>query len=485
MALHKLLDASSFRRLQVIERLASDDSWWTLGQLAQELACSRRTLIVDIQMINNNENNHFFIHTSKQRGIKLKALDTFHMEDVYQDLINTSLNFQIIRTVIELDTVSIEDLAEWLYTSRSSINRSLKQLNDFLAEYDLCIQTAPLKISGKEIQIRYFYSVFLCEYYSADKNHFDHPMKKEVSQFLLRLEKEAILSPPSFMTYHRTLMWLLVCADRVQKGHKIEKNYQTPDAIDQEIKQRFLEMKKHLPFDLPEKELNFMFFIYWNNHRKFDEWDIARTDRLNPVYQDIVRFLDQIKKETTYSIENQSLMATNLMRYLFYRNFFKGPSYIVFNPSEKFIENSLKLFKEFIEEVEKIIDCYSKENWIKKVPFEEFIFMLMLFWKGISRQIIAQKEKIQVLISSYIGIHQEVFLADVLEARFPTMVECYVASNQTYNPKRIQLVLTDYKIDWTKALMSPAKKIMGISIVPTKREWKRIEHMIKKIQTNQ
>lgn len=482
LVLYKLLDASSYRRLCLIEQLVSDDKWWTTETLSHLLNCSRRTLISDIQMINNESGEHFFIRTSKQKGVKLIISEFFHMEDIYQDLVKKSLNFQIIKLIIELDVTSNEDLAELLYTSQSSINRNIKQLNVFLAEYELSIQSNPIKFIGSEKQIRYFYSIFLSEYYMAEIEDFHHPFKEMACNFLDQIEKERVSEPRSFLTHYKMLIWMIVCSDRIRRGHLIEENYLVPKMFSQGSKQLVHNLRKQLPFELPEIEMRFITYIYWNNHREFSEKDFISNPSLVPVYQNIVRFIEKIKTETGYSIDEESFLVTNLMGYYFYSNFFKGPSNLLFNYKKRLVNNSLKTFKDFIVKVKKVVDQYPKGSWIQDVNSDEFIFMLILYWKGLTTQVISNKEKIQISIVSFIGIQQELFLAELLNIRFPTLVDCYTASEKKYSKKEIQLILTDHKVKWTQQITDSSKKVIGIDIIPTKRDWKRIEETIKKIQ---
>ncbi|WP_034549630.1 helix-turn-helix domain-containing protein [Carnobacterium funditum] len=482
MALSKLLDAASFRRLQLIEILISDDTWRTIEKLSDNLKCSRRTLIADIQMINSHSEDNFFIKTSKQRGVKLFTSDLFHMEEIYKDLVESSLNFQIIKKVIELDVTTCEDLSELLYTSQSSINRNLKQINLFLAEYDLIIHSNPIKITGMEKQIRYFYSIFLSEYYSSNMNDFQHPLKNTANHFLEQLEREREAYPYSFLTHHRTLIWMTVCSDRVSKGHFIEDNYAIPEVINASIEQVLSRLVKQLPFEVPNREKTFMMYIFWNNHREFNIENLASDPVLQSAHKDVSSFIEKIKKETGYEIENQALLITNLIGYCFYHDFFKGPSNLLFSPERRLYGPSLKMFKEFIEIVSKTVKQYPQGSWVREVQLDEFIFILILFWKSLVPQIISKKEKIQILVISYIGIHQELFISDMLQARFPTLVTCYAATEIASYHKDIQIVLTDHNVKWMKQKMDFTKKVIGIETIPTKRDWKRIEEMIDKFK---
>lgn len=479
MALNKLLNTASYRRLQLIEILISDDNWRTLEILSNQLGCSRRTIIADIQMINGRSKDYFYIKTSKQRGIKLIASDLFHMEDVYQDLIEENLNFQIIKKIIELDVVSREELAELLYISTSSLNRNIKQINIFLVEYDLNIQSSPIKMIGNEKQIRYFYSIFLGELYSANMDEFQHPLKNTVIHFLDQLEEENESHPYSFITRYRIIIWLIVCADRIAKGYLIEEIYTLPKSINKKTKIMLTKLIEQLPFEPPEKEIAFLMYIYSNNHREFNQTDLADDDSLKCVYEELVLFIEKVKEETTYTIDDEPFLLKNLMGYCFYHDFFKGPSKLLFSPERRLVGPSLKIFNEFIDITTKIAKQHPDNPWNQENRIEEFIFMLILYWRGLVNQVVLNKEKIDVLIVSYIGIQQELFLCDVLHARYPTTLNCQPASEKRSFEKDYQIVLTDYSVKWIQEKMSPSEKVIGINMIPTKRDWKKIEETIK------
>ncbi|MCA9765952.1 MAG: helix-turn-helix domain-containing protein [Carnobacterium sp.] len=485
MSLSKLLDTVSFRRLQLIEILVFDDIWWTIEKLSTLLDCSSRTLIADIQTINSKSKDNFFIRTSKQRGVKLIISDLFHVEDVYQEFVENSLNFQIIKSIIELDVTTSEELSELLYTSQSSIRRNLKQLNVFLAEYKLSIQSKPIKITGSEKQIRYFYSVFLCEYYYTNVENFQHQMKEWAFNFLETLEKKESIPSQSCFTNYKTLIWIIVCLDRVSKGYFIEENYLTIKMVTIQEKQLLYKFKEQLSFELSGKEIDFMMYVYWNNRYEFEKIDLVNNAASSYLYQQVLFFINQLKKETGYSIQEESFLITNLMGYYFNGKFFSGPGNFLFNTRRRNTELSEKTFSDFTNKVENVVNRYPRGSWIYNMQIKELVFVLMLFWKGLITQIISKKEKINIMICSYIGAQQERLLGEMIESRFPTVVDCSAFSSTNLLKDTIQLVLTDHKINETQQTMVQSKKVIGIDIVPTKRDWKRIERAIKDIQLEQ
>nr|WP_081884466.1 helix-turn-helix domain-containing protein [Carnobacterium alterfunditum] len=70
-------------------------------------------------------------------GVKLILPAYFQMESVYQEILADNVNYQILECLYQEKLESIEDYAENLFTSTSSIVRSIKQINLFLEEYNL------------------------------------------------------------------------------------------------------------------------------------------------------------------------------------------------------------------------------------------------------------------------------------------------------------------------------------------------------------
>lgn len=252
-----------------------------------------------------------------------------------------------------------------------------------------------------------------------------------------------------------------------------------PQPLSREKEELLKKLVKQLPFETTKKELAFLMYIYSNNHREFNSKDLADNASLNTVYQEIISFVEKVKKETGYILEDQSALVDNLMGYCFYRDFFKGPTNLLFSPKRRLFGPSLKLFNEFITITSRIAKQYPDSVWNQNDRVEEFTFMLLLCWRGLASQVISKKDKISLLIVSYVGVQQELFLCDMLKAKYPTTIECYAISQIESLKKDYQLVLTDYSERWIEEKRVPSEKVIGISMIPTKRDWKRIEATIK------
>ncbi|MGX7393387.1 helix-turn-helix domain-containing protein [Carnobacterium mobile] len=487
MVLNKLLDASSSRRLQLVEVLLSDDTWWTIDELSQQLMCSGRTIRADIQYYNSNLTSEITIETSKQRGIKLTTSNDFQMEKIYQRAMENSLNFQIIKKLFELDIPSIEDLADLLYTSISSIIRSLKQINSFLAEYDLWIQSKPVKIRGSEKQIRYFYSVFLWDYYSAAFDEFQHPFLEIANKYIYLLQEKAEETAYSPLTQHKTALWLVICLERIKKGYVIEENYQLPAFEVIKINQLFTSLSAELPFAIPKKDRKFMIYLYQNFYWQFYIELLSSDSLLTKLYENIRDFIETLKERTGYKLENQEDMIVILMSFYFYRGLFKGGNHILLNRSRNLLNSLKPTFTVFPRVVQDVLNKGPDNSWTRKAKEndEEIIFMMITSWKDLTSQVIQEKERIQLVVMSQQGWRHELFLIDLLASRYPFVLKSYAFTEAIHQEENIQMILTDCQVELTKRWVAPDIKVIGIETVPSRRDWKKIQQEIDTILLNQ
>lgn len=486
MRINNLLDTSSARRLQLLELLVAEDEWWTIEELSHKLRCSIGTIRADIQYYNSLLNGDAYIETSKQHGIKLTTVDSFQMESVYHKVMEGCLNFQIINKLFELDIPSIEDLAELLYTSASSILRSLKQINVFLEEYELTIQAKPVKIRGTEKQIRYFYNVFLWDYYSASFDEFHHHFLNIAQTYIEMLPKNVVTPTFSEIAQGKIALWLVICLERIEQGYFIDHEYEVFPFKLSKKEPLFDALQKELTFTIPLEDQNFMSYLYQNKDGPLDDAYLTENPRVVSLYQDISAFIETLKNQTGYTLENQSCFITNLIRHYFYRSLFKGPGYILIDRAERNGQDLERNFEKFAKAVREILATSPANNWIEKMRENEndLIFTLITFWTGLTQQVAQEKEKVQVVVISQHGLQHELFLSDLLKVQFSLELKCYTLSEQKHLGENIQLVLTDCQIDLMKQWIDPAVKVLSIESVPSSRNWKKIRQAINEIQLN-
>lgn len=197
------------------------DSHTSIEKLSFLVNVSEKTLINYVKQINDYFDETIFI--SKQYHNLM-----IHIEDDnrFLELMNTltestqsdSINkmegifFQILHQKI----VTIDDLAEFNFMSKTSINNMLKDMKDELSKYNVSIVGKPnvgLYVDGKEYDIR----KLIIEYFNNQYSNKDID-----SELLVQLENLKVQLKLDEQSYKRLKLAIKVTIERLEMGAKID-----------------------------------------------------------------------------------------------------------------------------------------------------------------------------------------------------------------------------------------------------------------------
>lgn len=194
-----------------------------LLELQKILRVSSQTLLKDIRSLNAqlDEIGDIYVHGTV---VKLKVNDFYQM-DQFLTLRKTELNYNyvdvrvafIIKTlVLEKNYVLIDELAEEMSVSRSTVNNDLASARKKMDHYNVKIEGVTnkgLRLIGDELNIRLAY-IHLASHY------FPEPEIPE--KILLQLEKVDIFNQLDFSTKKMFLSNLHLSVMRIQNGEEIQ-----------------------------------------------------------------------------------------------------------------------------------------------------------------------------------------------------------------------------------------------------------------------
>lgn len=167
MDFRSILGTSDTRRLALVEKLYYRREGLSSDELLGELNCSLPILLNDIELINEQ---HSYYQINKTKGLyRLEIDQKVNLGNVYADTLNRSPEFQIIEELLYEQCDSITSLSKKLYLSTSNTQRALKKIEKTLSQAGMELCYRPLRIEGKESEIRTFYYRF----YSERQNAFE------------------------------------------------------------------------------------------------------------------------------------------------------------------------------------------------------------------------------------------------------------------------------------------------------------------------
>lgn len=293
------LDNFQLRKLQLLNVLDSEERFFSINELAEQMQVSNPTVDKTIEAAKNDCQTYRLPLTFERCDIPVRSIalkrhfrKDSHVLSLRKIYIMNSLSYQLLYDFFFEHFSDVKTFAQEQFTSHSLIYNKLNQLKEMLAQFNLTLDLGQqFNLVGNERQIRYlFVSLFWNTY-----NDFDWPFASNKKQFddLLN-EIESLLQTqlsPMHREYYR--LWLGVCLARIEKGYLPSPNI-IPE-LNLIVHQHHLvanlkkQFKQLLPKQIDEQafnqEFSFLLLIIYS----FDIRDFYQRKSTNPhlaiIYQ--------------------------------------------------------------------------------------------------------------------------------------------------------------------------------------------------------
>ncbi|SFP49726.1 BglG family transcription antiterminator [Salibacterium halotolerans] len=183
------------RCMMLLREFMAADTPLTSRYLSHRNEVTARTTRNDIKQLNDALAGHgAVIHALHARGYELRIDDDdrfrHYLEQIFQrkeaagsmipDEPEERVYYLMKRLLLAGDYVKLDDMADELLISRSTIQNDIRIVRDILQTYDITLENRPnygLKVSGSEMKLRFCISEYV----------FDRSIKHEASRFHNRL----------------------------------------------------------------------------------------------------------------------------------------------------------------------------------------------------------------------------------------------------------------------------------------------------------
>lgn len=477
-----LLDGSTLRRVNFIETMLENDEWWKMEDISSTLACSESTVKSDIDYFRISYSDDFHFVSSKQNGIRLKVSQTFQMDSFYQRIMKECLNVQLLNILFSESLHTLEEYADAMYTSVSSVKRSIDQVKKVLVKYGLNLQQKPLRIVGEEKQVLFFYGVFFWEEYGTSFLELDYPNAKYAFDLVSTFKEHLGLSLSATLISKITL-WATVIFERLSKGHHIEEEYTTLLPVSSEIQNFLFEHTMDFPFTMTKKDILFASFFLEMRYRSFPETVIKTSPALYATYVEIETFLTTLSKEASIPLENKKIVQDRLFGQFVNRLEFMGHNFTLVDRTKIALINNEGIYTCFFKTAQKILEQMDKTVWSEIILADsvDFFYVLVSTWHNLTTEIFRQRQKINTLIISQFGLHHEKFLKELANLRFPYTLKSYLFTEENYYSSDIDLILTDHEVERIAIRVDKHIPVVGINYSPNNQNWKHLKKVIESL----
>ncbi|MBS6069467.1 MAG: helix-turn-helix domain-containing protein [Enterococcus avium] len=487
MNMRGLMKKETSRRLQLVEELYYAKELLTSEQLMESLNCSLPALITDVRFL-NGENLPFKI--TKIKGLYTIDFDSYATIDaVYAYILRTSLEYQVINSLLFEKSRGIQPAADRLNCSFSNMQRYLISIKKEVIKWDITVTHRPLQMVGDEGAIRHLFYLFFKESRMKFADYgFSQRLLNSVDELIRRILEENQIT--NNMNIHFQLMHsFLIGLQRQKHGHKMKRIYRYSGLIIPNVKQlgslvRLIKRETSLEFtNACLKECLWPLFSHQLLlNRKQQALVHKRNRRLANFYHTHYLLLEAVSDLLSTPLsQNEMVDAARLLGNELFCYYPEKHSIEILHESEKIMLHLID--KKYYREIKKLENVVS--NFLSPLHQEEFVPLYISFLittiDNLLQRLINSDRPIKVLLLSDTSTTHERFWHSV----FPDFIKGAVTYEHFETPFIKQDQLTDltqqYDLIVTNVTMKdlvPACPLIAINAFPTAKDFDRIQQFI-------
>lgn len=385
-----ILSKVELRQLELIEYLYENNTS-TLNDLSLISGSSRKTIRHDIQELNGKISPSQII-ISKDSGTFLQLDTHTSIEYIYSQFLFSSTEFLIIEYIFFQKYKTLDDLADALFISLSTLRRLINRINQSLRPCNFKIDSQKIDLIGDEKLIYNFIVRYFEEKYRNTTSIFSEIQLNTIDQLIIYAAKEDDLDT-NYPYMEKLRLWIMVILIRITNGHSyipsqeqldlVKTNFITNQSINQSFKATFkIDLTNIVFFQL------FYCFFDKNYCRNLEELTLLakKNDEVNIFIHSLTSFLEDIAETLSIEIENKEELVLNLFNLTPLNS---GKPFILNDKYRTFITSITHDYSHFYDF---ITDTVSRNLLNVGIDWDEdaintFSYMLITNWNGLVQQI--------------------------------------------------------------------------------------------------
>ncbi|MBP1042448.1 helix-turn-helix domain-containing protein [Vagococcus sp. BWB3-3] len=472
-----LLSKQDRRYLKILEVLF-DNKLTTLTSLMTMLNNSRHTIREDFDAIN------VFIEpmsiVTSQHGFSLEYPLDINRDYLYSCILSNSLEYSFLEMIFFEKEERLEDYAEALFTSVSTLRRIIKEINAHTKQYHFSIKTDPLQLVGDERSISNVMINFFREKYPKS----NYPFSKVEQQLLNKLidyslrDRQQFNNLPDLKFLQLNLLISLV---RMQKNHlrTLDKttaipHYSTDFLNDIYFKKSF---ENTFKIELNEANLKQLFFPFIYRQFAFSYEHALEIAQNSPDKAQLLNDIDQYLKIATekFGFDLTTNTGAFTLEIFNLHALMIGDNYLLYDREKIFIDNIKKrssVLAYFYEENSSLILKHFK-NFGKK-DVSRFLYYLTTHLEGMYNQFYGHQPVSKVGVFMNLDIEHTQFIRNFLEHTDVGHFEFYSIMTNDLEDAFEQFSQFDVVVTNLSNLNHDDVCIITIDLFPTKEDFKKL-----------
>ena len=403
-----LLSKKSHRQLEL---LFEHKRWFHRSELAELLNCTERAVKDDLSHVKSAFPDLIF-HSSTN-GIRIINTDDSDIEMVYHHFFKHSTHFSILEFIFFNEGCQAESICKEFYISSSSLYRIISHINKIIKkQYRFEINLNPVRITGNEIDIRYFFAQYFSEKYYFFEWPFEDFSVEPLCKLLALVYKETAF-PVNFATQRMLKLLLVTNLYRIKSGHflEVEKNSFNNQLLESFMQAEGIEdivasFDSEYHISLNKEVIGQLFVSYFQKMFFIDEnlfMSCAKTDSyVKNSYKLLSDLIDQIESKYNLKIDNNDNLIWHLHNTAHLNRQELSTEFTLFDQKGNTIKNFQNIFPRFVSDIKKGIEHYLEtlgiDNNSMKVNHLSYTFITHS--KHLVLNLLQNQPKLKVLVMS-------------------------------------------------------------------------------------
>ncbi|WP_170955267.1 BglG family transcription antiterminator [Bacillus cereus] len=482
------MEKDIYRKQQLITYLIQKTNWVTTQEIAQQLACSEKTIRKDIHQLSYILPEGWKIEAQKGKGIQLCKNDGASSQEVLSILAQSTLQFQILEHLFFHKTSTIVNLSEVLFVQPAMIMQQMKYIQQTIAPYELTLTSRPVQLSGHEWQIRMYYVQFFLDSYEPSQWPFEMYHQESLETHIQMIEGMLQIDF-SFVAQKQLLYWIAISFYRIKnEGHATQTtslflSVKETSFFDK-LQPFFKVIEQQENIILHEQEKIFFTLLIFSQSFTYRNVLEVRSMKLQRFYEKKLRsvqhihdLLEQCKNEIGVNLFVHENIIFSLIEY-----FQKQALFLPFPPVFQRPSNQMEQYVQAQHEslFHQVKHIY--EKWVQQNHFypenNEIITMLTIYIQ--TAILLQQDNKVKVLYITSSGPAWQQYMYAQLQIKFGNQIQVMELETERITQEmveqlQVQILITDIPT----MLQVPA--VITVETIFNARDWRNIERIISTV----
>lgn len=437
--MQRILSKNNRRQLALIELLEQQSEGQVIEDLAEYFNVTRQTITRDFEEINESFES---VEIIDKKGIyRVRFHEGHNLQTLYKEVINNDKGFQIFEVIFYDENLSVENLAEKIGLSTSTVYKMIDRFREPLKEhFNVSMSTRPVRLSGSEYHIRSFYNHYFTEKYDHFTLKMDLPIAREAFDEFLAIAAD-VVGMDIIFTYH--YFYKIVTAvnlTRYLQGHYLESEFKDLTTYIEMFRSNTESYQKicdSFPVELTDFAIyqvigQFAFKHYCYVYEEYEELiQTSEISRLaNQVLLDIIH---AVEDEFGLECPNPDEMCWQMHNTATQSELDHLAIPILSKRKEAFAEEMRSIHPKLFELIKTRLIVFGKMMNVRCTQdmCNHFMFAFYTQWENLVISIQELSDPVKILVVSQFDMYQAQLIEDLLKIRFGKWIDVRIYTDNS------------------------------------------------------